>query len=68
MLGPKQRWWSERLEADHANLRTAHAWLVDYEGGNLATLGSDAPASVVRWVDEVGARVCARDTAVCATD
>lgn len=34
----------------------------------LATLGSDAPASVVRWVEEVGDRVCARDTAVCATD
>lgn len=29
MLGPKQRWWSERLEADHANVRTAHTWLVE---------------------------------------
>jgi DNA-binding CsgD family transcriptional regulator/tetratricopeptide (TPR) repeat protein len=29
MLGPKQRWWCERLEADHANLREAHDWLVE---------------------------------------
>lgn len=29
MLGPRQRWWCERLDVEHANLRAAHAWLVE---------------------------------------
>jgi tetratricopeptide (TPR) repeat protein/tRNA A-37 threonylcarbamoyl transferase component Bud32 len=32
----------------------------------LAEQGEDAPPSVARWVEEVGARVCARDSAACA--
>src|SRR5690606_1188511 len=34
----------------------------------LVELGDDAPPSVTRWVDEVGARVCVRDPGVCVAD
>lgn len=34
----------------------------------LATLGSAAPSSVVRWVEQVRASVCAPDPAECAAD
>ena len=29
LLGPEQRWWSEQLETEHANLRAALTWLTE---------------------------------------
>ncbi|MGH2614512.1 MAG: ATP-binding protein [Thermomicrobiales bacterium] len=47
LLGPEQRRWCERLEAEHANLRAVHAWLI--ETGNAAPALRLASALWVFW-------------------
>ena len=47
ILGPEQRWWSERLETEHANLRSALSWLT--ESGANGTALRLASALWVFW-------------------
>ena len=37
LLGPEQRWWCERLETEHANLRAALSWLTESGARRVGT-------------------------------